>query len=59
MGHCQRPPLAYEFLKNRNNRTVRTEHITETSGNKLRNTLHSTINDGLIERLAVNLADTL
>ena len=59
MGHSNGSTLAYKFLEYRYNRTVRTEHIAKTGCNKLCHTLHSTINNSLIERLAVNLADTL
>ena len=41
------------------NRAIRTKDISESCGDKLRNTLNLAIQDSLIERLAVYLAYTL
>ena len=59
MRHRYRSALLDLFLKQRNNRTVRAQHITETRSDKLSDSLHFAILLRLIQTLHINFADTL
>ena len=59
MRHRYRSAPLDLFLKQRNNRTVRAQHITETRSDKLSDSLHFAILLRLIQTLHINFADTL
>lgn len=59
MGDSNGPALLNLLFKKRNNGTIATQDIAETSGDKLGFALYLTINDSLIKALAINLTDAL
>ena len=59
MGNGDRSAFVNLLLEERNHTTITTEHIAKPRGDELSYTLHLSLNDSLIERLAINLTDAL
>ncbi|EJX09499.1 hypothetical protein EVA_02391 [gut metagenome] len=59
MRHRNRTALLDLFLEDGNHRTVRAQHVAETRGDELRHALHLARHDGVVQALAIDLADTL
>ena len=59
MSYGKRSTCCKLLAEQRNDRTVRTKHVTKTCCNKLGNTLNLAILNSLVETLHVNLANTL
>ena len=59
MSNCKWATLSQLLTEQRNYRTVRTKHVTETSSNELSYTFYLAVLDSLIKTLYINLTDTL